>query len=66
MYIKVKELMGGCNCKNNFLRRARVILNGRKWEDLNDIEQGQITAFYHDQFRQYGSDEEIIRWLKTN
>ena len=57
--------MGGCNCKNNFLGRAKVIKNGREWEDLNDIEQGQISAFYHDQFRQYGNDEEIIRWLNS-
>ena len=56
--------MGGCGCKNNMLRRAKVILNGRQWEQLNDVEQGQIEALYHDQFRKLGSEEDIINWLK--
>ena len=56
--------MGECNCKNKNLRRAKVIAYGRNWEDLNDIEKGQIEGFYHSEYGEYGTEEEIINWLK--
>jgi len=57
--------MGDCNCKNKMLRRAKVILNNRKWEDLNDIEQGQIEGMYHQHHGGYGSEEEVINWVNS-
>lgn len=56
--------MGGCNCKNNQRNRARRLLNGRKWEDLNDVEQGQIEGLYYEQFKVYGTEEEVKNWVK--
>jgi len=53
-----------CSCKNNQKRRALTLLNGRSWGQLNDIEQGQIESLYHQQFKKYGTEEEILNWLK--
>jgi len=52
-----------CNCKNNVLKRAKNLLNGRKWEELDDITSGQIEGLYLEQFKSYGSEEQIINWL---
>ena len=55
-----------CDCKNKMLRRAKVILNNRKWEDLNDIEQGQITGMFQNHFGSFpSSDEEVINWVNS-
>jgi len=64
VYITSKEVMG-CNCKNNMAKRARVILHNRTWEELDDVEQGQIEGLYYQQFKTYGTEEEIINWLNT-
>lgn len=53
-----------CSCKNNQKKRALRLLNGRKWEQLNDVEQGQIEGLYYEQFKVYGTEEEILNWLK--
>lgn len=58
--------MGECNCKNKQLRRAKVILNNRKWEDLNDIEQGQIIGMFQNHHGSFPSnDEEVINWVNS-
>jgi len=62
VYHKQRSNMG-CNCKNNMVKRARVILHNRKWESLNDVEKGQIEGLYHKQHQTYGTEEEIINWL---
>lgn len=54
----------GCGCKNNVLRRAKNLLNGRKWEELDDVEQGQIGGLYYEQFKSEGTDEELQNWIK--
>ena len=54
-----------CDCKNKVLRRAKTLLNGRKWEDLNIVEQGQIEGLFHEKHGTYGSEEEIINWLNN-
>ena len=54
----------GCSCKNNVLKRAKNLLNGRKWEELDVIPQGQLEALYYEQFKSYGTEEQIINWLK--
>jgi len=64
VYIKIKEIMG-CDCKNKNLRRAKVILHNREWEDLNDIEMGQIEGFYHSEHGGYGTEEEVINWVNS-
>ena len=53
----------GCGCKNNVLRRAKNLLNGRVWEDLNDVEQGQIEGLYYEQHKTYGTEEEVKKWV---
>lgn len=52
-----------CGCKNNQLKRAKRLLNGRTWEDLNDIEQGQIEGLYYEQFKKYPTEEELVQWV---
>lgn len=47
------------------VKRARVILHNRTWEELNDVEQGQIEGLYYKQHKTYGTEEEIINWLNT-
>ena len=56
--------MGGCNCKNNQLKRAKNLLNGRTWEQLNDVEQGQISGLYYDRHKKYGTEEQLIHWVR--
>ena len=53
-----------CSCKNNQKRRALTLLNGRSWGQLNDITIGQVEALYYDQFKKYGTEEEILNWLR--
>jgi hypothetical protein len=54
-----------CNCKNNVLKRAKTLLNGRKWEELDDITSGQIEGLYYEKFKSYGTQVEIKNWLNT-
>lgn len=56
----------GCNCKKkDVLRRARVLLNGKQYEDLDEITQGQIGGLYSSHFKKDGTDEQIINWLNS-
>ena len=54
----------GCGCKNNQQKRAMTLVNGRKWEDLNEIETGQLAGLYQEQHKSFPTDEQIREWLK--
>ncbi len=54
-----------CNCKKNRLGRAKVIQYNRSWNDLDVVEQGQISALYNEEFNKWGTDEEVINWLNS-
>lgn len=54
----------GCNCKKkDAIVRANNVLYGRTWEELDDVEKGQIGGIYYQHFKKYATDEEIINWL---
>ena len=55
--------MSGCNCKDNIKRRALRLVNGKKWEQLDIIETGQLAGLYQEQFKSFPTDEEIKNWL---
>jgi hypothetical protein len=40
------------------------LVNGRKWEHLDEIETGQLGGLYEEQFGKIGTDEQIRNWLK--
>lgn len=52
-----------CNCKNNIQRRALRLINGRKWEHLDEIETGQLNGLYEEQFKKFPTEEEVRTWL---
>jgi len=55
--------MSGCGCKKQNQKRALKIVYGRQWNDLNDIEQGQLGGLYETEFGKVGTDEQIKSWL---
>ena len=52
-----------CGCKDNKLKRAKVLLHNRDFDDLHIVEQGQIHQLYFEEFQKYGTDEDVINWL---
>lgn len=52
-----------CNCKKQNQKRALRLVNSRKWDDLNDIEQGQLGGLYETEFGKMGTDEQIRTWI---
>ena len=52
-----------CNCKDNVKKRALRLVNGRKWEQLDIIETGQLNGLYNEQFKKFPTDEQVRNWL---
>lgn len=53
-----------CACKNKIELRAKKLIYGRTWDDLNDIEQGQLGGLYQTKFGERGTDKQIREWLE--
>ena len=53
----------GCACKDNIKRRALRLINGRKYEQLDTIEEGQLNGLYEEQFKKFPTEEELRNWL---
>jgi len=56
--------MGGCNCKNNIEKRAQKLVYGRKWEQLDEMVQGQLGGLYNEKYGEFPTDDKIRQWLK--
>ena len=53
-----------CNCKNNIQRRALRLVHGRTYEQLDEIEEGQLNGLYQEQFGKHPTETELRNWLK--
>ena len=53
-----------CNCKNNIQRRAVGLIRGKTWEQISEIEEGQLNGLYQEQFGKFPTETELRNWLK--
>lgn len=54
----------GCNCKNSILKRAKTLLSGRTYGQVEPNVQKQLRALWEEQFGRANTEEEVIKWLK--
>ena len=54
----------GCACKGNDpLRRAKVLVNRKTWEQLTESTRSQLNGLYKEKFKVDGTDEQIKKWI---
>lgn len=54
----------GCGCKGNDpLRRAKVLVGRKTWEQLTESTRSQLNGLYKEKFKTDGTDEQIIKWI---
>ena len=54
----------GCACKGNDpLRRAKVLVGRKTWEQLTESTRSQLNGLYKEKFKTDGTDEQIIKWI---
>ncbi len=54
----------GCACKGNDpLRRSKVLVGRKTWEQLTESTRSQLNGLYKEKFKTDGTDEQIIKWI---
>lgn len=54
----------GCSCKNSVLKRAKSLLSGRTYGQVEDNVQRQLRSLWEEEFRRPNTEVEVIEWLK--
>ena len=54
----------GCGCKGNDpLRRSKVLVGRKTWEQLSESVRNQIKGLYKEKFGTEPTDEQIKEWI---
>ena len=54
----------GCGCKGNDpLRRSKVLVGRKTWEQLSESVRSQIKGLYKEKFGTEPTDEQIKEWI---
>ena len=53
-----------CGCRGNDpLRRSKVLVNRKTWEQLTESTRSQLNGLYKEKFKVDGTDEQIKKWI---
>lgn len=57
----------GCGCKQKKKRKAKIILNNRTWDEVDEIQQGTLNGLYMDEHNGQFPDspEHVINWINS-